>query len=73
MKKIIIWALIFLFIGGYIIQTAYNLDIKDEQDQKTFFKIFSGWVGKLYYNLKQLTSMVIKQEWIPDTNQTKDE
>jgi len=72
MRKLLIYIIIFLLIGAYIIQTAYNLDIKDKQDQKTFFKIFSGWMAKLYDNLKQITAMIINQEWVPETNKTND-
>ena len=43
-----------------------NLNIQNKDDQKTFVKLFSSWVARLFENAKQVTSLVIKQEWLPE-------
>ena len=71
MKKLIILFIILLIIGAYLIKTSHNLDVKDTKDQKTFFKLFTNWVSHLFENFKQITSLVIKQDWLPE-NKTEE-
>ena len=72
MKKLIILFIILLIIGAYLIKTSHNLDVKDTKDQKTFLKLFSTWVARLFNNAKQITSLIVKQEWLPEENKTKE-
>ena len=70
MKKLIILFIILLIIGAYLIKTNQNLDFENQQDQKTFLKLFTQWVSELFHNAKEVTSLVIKQDWLPE-NKTK--
>ena len=70
MKKLIILFIILLIIGAYLIKTNQNLDFENQQDQKTFLKLFTQWVSELFNNAKEVTSLVIKQDWLPE-NKTK--
>ena len=66
MKKLTIIVIVFLLIGAYLITTKNSYDIKkDSQDRISFLKDFSGWVVNLGKNLKELTGMAQKQEWLP--------
>ncbi len=71
MKKLIILLIILLIVGAYLIKTNHNLDMENQKDQKTFIKLFTSWVSRLITNTKQITSLVIKQEWLPE-NKTKE-
>ena len=72
MKKLIIFAIIFLIIGAYIITVKNNYNLKDESgDRMSFLKDFSGWVVNIGKNLKDITGLASKQEWLPqDQNAT---
>ena len=69
MKKLIILFIILLIIGAYLIKTNQNLDLENEEDQKTFLKSFTNWLGKLFTNAKQITSLAIKQDWLPEESE----
>jgi hypothetical protein len=71
MKKLIILFIILLIIGAYLIKTSHNLNIENKEDQKTFIKIFTDWVSHLFQNIGELTSLVIKQDWLPE-NKTEE-
>ena len=71
MKKLIILFIVLLIIGAYLIKTDNNLDVENKEDQKTFFKLFTNWVSHLFENFKQITSLAIKQEWLPE-NKTEE-
>ena len=66
MKKIILLFIILLIVGAYLIKTNNNLDVENRKDQKTFMKLFTNYIAKLFSNAKQVTSLVIKQEWLPE-------
>jgi len=72
MNKIIIAGVIFLIIGAYLITTKNSYDLKENsQDRVSFLKDFSGWAVNLGKNLKDLTGMAQKQDWLPqDYNET---
>lgn len=66
MKKLIILFIILLIIGAYLIKTNQDLDVKNKEDQKTFLKSFTQWLSELFDNAKEITSLVIKQDWLPE-------
>ena len=68
MGKLLAIIILLLLIGSYIIIRTYSLDIKNKADQKTFFKIFIDWIAKLFENVKQVTSLAVKQDWSPVNN-----
>ena len=71
MKKIIILFIVLLIVGAYLIKTNNNLNIENKSDQKTFIKLFTDYITQLFSNAQQVTSLVIKQEWLPE-NKTDD-
>lgn len=66
MKKLIILFIILLIVGAYLIKTNQNLDLENKEDQKTFLSSFTNWLSKLFENAKEITSLAIKQDWIPE-------
>ena len=72
MKKITIAVAVFLLIGGFMITSNNDYDLKeDNDDRKSFLKDFTGWVVNLGSNIKDLTGYAQKQEWLPeDKNET---
>jgi len=72
MKKLIILILLILLIGGFIIKSSYNINLKNPEDRKTFINLFSKWLFKLGKNIASLTSNAIKKDWSPvEKNETK--
>ena len=70
MKKIIFGVLILLFIGGWMIKSAYETDFDDSSDRKNFFKVFGQWLKQLGTNMISITSYTVKQDWTPELNET---
>ena len=66
MKKLMFIIIVFLLIGGYMIKTTYDLNLKEAEDQKTFFAKFVSWLFQLGKNIKSLTGQAVKQEWLPE-------
>jgi len=62
--------IIFLIIGGYLIKTGYDYNLKESQDQKSFALTFGKWVGKLAKNAWDVTGYAVKKQWLPKNNQT---
>lgn len=71
MKKLMFIIIVFLLIGGYMIKTTYDLNLKEPEDQKTFFAKFVTWLFQLGKNIKTLTGQAVKQEWLPE-NKTEE-
>lgn len=71
MKKLIILFIILLIVGAYLIKTNYNLNLQDKKDQVTFLKVFTSWISKLFENTKEVTALAVKQDWLPENNQTE--
>jgi len=73
MKKLIIFVIIFLIIGAYLITVKNNYNLKDNsKDRISFLKDFSGWVVNLGKNLKEITGLAEKQEWLPKEQNATD-
>lgn len=70
MKKIIIIAIIFLGIGGYIIANAYDYDLNNQSDRENFMSQFMSWLKGVGKNIVQITGLVVDQTWLPDINET---
>ena len=74
MKKLIIIFILVLIIGGFIIKSSYNLNLDDNSDKKTFVKVFTTWLGKLFSNFRDITAYAIKKDWsTPEQNTTKND
>tara|TARA_Y100000310_G_scaffold285838_1_gene309576 strand:+ start:62 stop:292 length:231 start_codon:yes stop_codon:yes gene_type:complete len=72
MNKLTIGLIVFLIIGGFIITSKNQYDLKeDNEDRKSFLKDFTGWVVNLGKNIKDLTGYAQKQDWLPqEKNET---
>jgi|TARA_B100002003_G_C14051625_1_gene506435 hypothetical protein len=72
MKKLFLFIVIFLIIGGYLIVRNNDIDLEEEEGRKTFLKGFTGWVFKVGRSTKNVVGYATKQEWLPDEeiNQT---
>jgi len=71
MKKLIVVFILVLIIGGYFIKANYNLDLDNNSDKKTFVKVFTSWLGRLFTNFKDITAYTIKKDWsTPEPNNT---
>lgn len=64
--------LIFLVIGGFIIATSYNLNLKRPEDRRTFIGKFSIWLVQLGKNAVRTVGYVIKLEWLPERPQPEE-
>jgi len=71
MKKLMFIIIVFLFIGGYMIKTTYDLNLEKSEDQKTFFAKFVTWLFQLGGNIKDLTGQAVEQEWLPNNETDK--
>lgn len=65
MKTIMI-ILIFLLIGAFFIIAQENLNLTENDSRAQFVKEYVSWFGDLFNNSKQVTSYVIKMDWLPD-------
>jgi hypothetical protein len=72
MKKLFLFIVIFLIIGGYLIVRNNDIDLEEEEGRKTFLKGFTSWVVKVGRSTKNVVGYATKQEWLPDEeiNQT---
>ena len=59
--------LIFLVVGGFIIATSYNLNLKKSEDRRTFIGKFSVWVVSVGKNVVKTVGYAIKLDWLPET------
>lgn len=70
MKKTFILIIIFLVIGSYIIISAYNINLNEKEDRKTFILEAGKWVIQLGKSTKNAVTYAVKQDWFPDVNET---
>ena len=71
MVKIKLFIFLAIILVGYIIINSYNLNLKEEEDQKQFFSIFSKWFYKAVKNTISTIGYTFKQDWSP-INKTED-
>jgi len=67
--KIIMFILMFLIIGALFIVGQYSLNITEQEDLKQLGAEYVAWVGRIFENTKDITSNVIKLEWLPDSEE----
>ena len=70
MKKTFILIIIFLVIGSYMIISAYNINLHDKEDRKTFISEAGKWVLQLGKSTKNTVTYAVKQDWLPDVNES---
>jgi len=70
MGKLLLIAIAFLAIGGYLIINSNDYDLDSDGDKKDFLSKFWSWIKTLFGNIKDLTGLAVEQEWLPDNNET---
>ncbi|MBI2499281.1 hypothetical protein HYV88_03500 [Candidatus Woesearchaeota archaeon] len=65
MVKIKLFVFLAIILVGYIVITSYDLNLKEKQDQKQFFSVFSKWFYKAIKNTISTIGFTLKQDWSP--------
>jgi len=73
--KIISFVIIgFLLVGAFMIYSARNIDIENNNDRSLFISEFSKWVFRVGGNVVDVTGNAIKtaktKTWMPNTTTT---
>ncbi|MEK6873284.1 MAG: hypothetical protein AABW91_00390 [Nanoarchaeota archaeon] len=80
-KHKLVWILLLIFVLavylGFILSIAgQNIDLKTPEGAKLAIKLYLGWMGNSFSNLKTLTGDAVKLDWksvnSTDSNQTSD-
>ena len=58
-----------LFLGALFIISNHNLYMNDVKDRGVFFDLYYSWLDNLFNQGFEVTSYVVKFEWLPDLNQ----
>ncbi len=59
-----------LFLGALFIISNHDLHLADRQERTVFVEYYSSWLYHLFQQGFQVTSYVVKFEWLPDLNQS---
>ncbi|MBS3066313.1 hypothetical protein J4205_00675 [Candidatus Pacearchaeota archaeon] len=67
-KHKLVWILLLVFVLavylGFILSIAgQNVDLKTPEGAKLAIKLYLGWVGNSFTNLKSLTGQAVKLDW----------
>ena len=57
-----------LFLGALFIISNQNLHLGVSSERQVFFHDYSVWLGNLFNKAVDVTSYVIKVDWLPDKN-----
>ncbi len=64
--KIIMFLLLFLFVGGLFIISNQNLKLNNPENINLFFTEYKVWLNDLVDNSKTVSGFLIKMEWLPE-------
>jgi len=64
--KIIMFLLLFLFVGGLFIISNQNLKLNSQKNLDLFFTEYRVWLNDLVDNTKTVSGFLIKMEWLPE-------
>ncbi len=64
--KLVMFILIFLFVGAFFIVNENALALKDSGNFQKFIDLYSKWLGKILSNGGNVVGYVIKLDWLPD-------
>ena len=67
--KIAMIVLKLLFVGALVIVSNYNLHLLDSNERTQFFELYTGWADSLFRQGFEITSYVVKFEWLPQQPQ----
>lgn len=68
--KVAIVILKLLFLGALFIISNHELSLDESIARDTFIDLYSSWLSHIYNQGFQVTSYVVKFEWLPDLNQS---
>ncbi len=63
--KVSLIVLKLLFLGALFIVSNHELYLKDSGDRDTFVSMYSSWLSVLFEQGLEITSYVVKFEWLP--------
>jgi hypothetical protein len=63
--KILLFFLIFLFIGAFFIISQNNLELIKEGNLSRFVSLYSSWLISTAKNIGVLTGHIVKMDWLP--------
>jgi len=64
--KLIMFILLFLFIGAFFIISNENLKINSQENFDLFFEKYVKWTDNLFGNGRTVVGYVAKMEWLPN-------
>ncbi len=64
--KILIFIILFLFVGAFFIISNENIKMNSSENLDLFFREYCSWFDKLIGNGKNLSGFLIKMEWLPE-------
>lgn len=70
MGKIFWVVIIFLVIGSVMIVNSLDTDFDDSEDRTGFVKEFFRWMGTIGKSTTNTAGYAIKQDWLPDVNES---
>ncbi|MDO8508661.1 MAG: hypothetical protein Q7S27_03170 [Nanoarchaeota archaeon] len=59
-----------LFLGALFIISNHELHLNNSSERAEFFNLYSGWFENLVDQGLQVTSYVVKFEWLPESNES---
>ncbi len=63
--KISLIILKLLFLGALFIVSNHELYLKEAGDRNTFINMYSSWLDTLFTQGLEVTTYVVKFEWLP--------
>jgi hypothetical protein len=63
--KLILFLLVFLFLGALLIISNHNIKFSSSEETKVFFNLWLGWFENLFDNMKSVTGYVVGYDWMP--------
>ena len=64
--KILMFVILFLFIGAFFIISNEKIKINNSENVNLFFEKYVAWMDDLADNSKIVIGYVIKSEWLPE-------
>jgi len=66
MRWAIIFIILFLIIGSYIIIKSNSINLEDKEGKVIFAKKFGVWAYQLGKNTKDVVGLAVKKNWLPE-------
>lgn len=63
--KIVLFVMIFLFIGAFFIISNNNLHLGNSEQFNTFMSQYYGWFFQIANNAGSVTAYVVNVNWLP--------